>query len=82
MRIRTNRTDQANVPCHQYTFRTLATTSDTDAVTCLPRIHDHHSILRYTKLPIFICPIAIAYSMGQIIQEAPLPRRAQRVRRA
>ena len=31
---------------------------------------------------IIICPIAIAYSMGQIIQEAPLPRRAQRVRRA
>ena len=29
-----------------------------------------------------IYPIAIAFCMGQIIQEAPLPRRAQRVRHA
>jgi len=32
--------------------------------------------------PLIICPIAIANSMGQIVQKALLPRRAQRFRRA
>jgi len=40
--------------------------------------------MQNNQICFIICPIAIAYGMGvgQIIQEAPLPRKAQHVRRA